>query len=233
MHLKLKELKVQRAQLIEIAEVGLPAGLQSTVFSMSNVLIQSSINSFGTIVMAGNTVGSSLDGFVNVTTSAMGQSALSFTAQNMGAKQYHRVGKVALNCCVLAMVLSLAVGGLLILLGPTLAGGIYTDNPQVIEKAMLRLQVMCCSYFVCGMMDVMASTLRGMGHSLLPMVVTLIGACGLRILWIYTVFAWNRSLTTLYLSYPISWVLTFTAHLICFLTVYKKIKHKGDAPLEA
>lgn len=222
-HLNLRKLRIEREPLVEIVKVGLPAGLQSTVFSLSNILIQSSVNSFGMIAMAGNTNAQSLDGFINVVTASFGQAALSFVAQNMGAGEYRRVGRVIATCLGLVAVTALCVGGIVYLLGPTLLGAFYTDNPLVVEQAMQRLRIMCATYFICGLMDVSANSVRGIGHSLLPMLVTLIGACGLRIVWIKTVFEWNRSLPTLYLSYPVTWGITFAVHLACIILIYRKL----------
>ncbi len=231
LHLNLRALKIHRQQLVEIARVGIPAGLQSTVFSISNVLIQSSVNSFGAIVMAGNTVAQSLDGFVNATTSSLGQAAMSFAAQNMGAREYRRVGKVVGTCCLLVLVMPTLVGGLIYALGPLLLGWLYTTNQQVIQMAMVRLQILCFSYALCGLMDVLASSMRGMGNSLLPMLVTLAGVVGIRIVWLYTVFAWRHTLVELYLSYPVSWLGTAAVHFLCFMSLYKKlIKNQNGMP---
>ncbi|MEA4899763.1 MATE family efflux transporter [Bacillota bacterium Meth-B3] len=221
--LDLKKLRVHRAAFWEIARVGVPAGLQGTVFSISNVLIQSSVNSFGTIVMAGNTVAQSLDGFVNVTTAAFGQSALSFVAQNRGAGDLKRVRRAVQASCLWMAIFAVAVGTLIVSIGSWLLGTFYTDNPVVIEQAMVRLNIMCLTYALCGLMDVLASSIRGMGHSLLPMLVTLIGVCGLRIVWLYTVFAQHRTLTTLYLCYPVTWAIAAATHLACFVWLYRRM----------
>ncbi len=215
------KLHIYPQKLKEILQVGLPAGAQSVVFNISNVLIQSSVNSFGSTVMAGNTASNNIEGFVYTAMNSVYQTALSFTSQNMGAKNYKRVEKVLLQCLLLVTGLGLVLGNLAHLLGPQLLS-IYNTDPQVIAYGMTRLGVICTIYFLCGIMDVLAGTIRGMGYSILPMVVTLIGSCLFRIVWIFTVFQWNRTLFTLYLSYPISWGLTLLTHAVCFLIVRRK-----------
>ena len=204
-------------------QIGIPAGLQGSIFSISNVLIQSSVNSFGSIAMAGNTAGANIEGFVYMAMNAMHQTALSFTGQNMGAKNYKRVYKIMGTCLILVSIIGLVLGNGAYLLGNTLVG-IYSPDPEVIHYGVVRLSVICTTYFLCGLMDVMVGVLRGMGYSIMPMIVSLTGACGLRVIWVFTVFAANRSLFVLYLSYPVTWTVTFLAHLACFLIVRRKLK---------
>ena len=230
-HLRFKDVRLHKDKLAEIAKVGIPAGLQSTIFSISNVMIQSSINSFGSATMAGNGTASNLDSFVNITMNAVGQAALSFTSQNMGAGQYRRIGKVAMECSLLILAIGLGMGFTIILLGRQLLG-IYTLDQSVIDQGMVRLRIMCSTYFTCGLMDCIAYTLRGMGHSLTPMLVTVLGVVGIRITWLYTVFAANHTLVELYLSYPVSWTVTTSVHILCFFLVYKKLL-KRESPMPA
>ena len=219
--LDIRSLRIVPKKLREMAGIGVPAGMQGAVFSISNVLIQSSVNSFGSIAMAGNTAAANIEGFVYIAMNTFHQAALSFTSQNYGARQYKRISKIIVLCLGMVGVTGLVLGN-----GAYLAGNwllrIYSGDPDVIAYGMLRLSIICTMYFICGLMDVMSGVLRGLGHSVLAMVVSMVGACGLRILWIYTIFAMFRRMDVLFLSYPVTWAVTFGAHLICFFIVKKK-----------
>lgn len=223
--LELKGIKIVPDKLAKMFQIGLPAGLQGALFSISNVLIQSSVNSFGSVAMAGNTAGSNIEGFVYTAMNAFHQSAISFCGQNYGAKKYKRVGKVLLICEILVIAVGLVLGN-----GAYLAGGtllkLYSTDSEVIAYGILRMRYICMTYFLCGMMDVMVGGLRGIGYSIMPMLVSLTGACLFRVIWIYTVFQQYRTLPCLYISYPISWALTFAVHLICFIIVYHRLLKK-------
>lgn len=225
--LELKGIRISMDKLGKMFKIGLPAGVQGALFSISNVLIQSSVNSFGSVAMAGNTAGSNIEGFVYTSMNAFYQSAISFCGQNYGAKEYKRVGKALFICEVLVILVGLLLGN-----GAYLAGGtllkLYSSDPEVISYGILRMRYISVIYFLCGMMDVMVGGLRGIGYSIMPMLVSLTGACLFRIVWIYTVFQEVRTLPCLYISYPISWILTFSVHLICFLIVYKKLFRKSS-----
>ncbi len=217
----LKKLKINMKKLGQITRIGLPAGMQGAIFSLSNVLIQSSVNSFGSIVMAGNTAASNIEGFVYTAMNAVYQSNLSFTSQNVGGKKFSRLNKILLVCLgvvtATGMILGFgAIGGARTLLG------IYSTDPEVIDYGMRRLLIICSTYFICGWMDTAVGSLRGMGYSMLPMVVSLTGACLFRVIWIFTVFARFHSLTVLYISYPISWIITTAAHLLCYVKLRRK-----------
>lgn len=222
----LKKLRIEKDKLIKMAKIGLPAGLQGALFSLSNVLIQSSVNSFGSIAMAGNTAAQNLEGFVYTAMNSLHQTCISFTGQNYGARQYKRIGKILLICqgCVIAV-------GMLMGNGVYLAGGtllkLYSPDAEVIRYGMLRLSYICVTYALCGMMDVMVGALRGMGYGIMPMLVSLTGACLFRVVWIMTVFKARHSLEVLYVSYPISWALTFAVHLLCFLIVYRRMLRRN------
>ena len=149
------------------------------------------------------------------------QTSLSFTSQNLGAKKYHRLNKILGICLAIVTLIGLSFGFISLYFGHKLLG-IYSSNSEVIYFGLKRMSIICSSYFLCGSMDVVVGVLRGLGYSIMPMVVSLIGACGLRIIWIFTVFQWHRSLEILYVSYPITWLITLTAHLICYLIIYKK-----------
>ena len=223
MQLHLKELSFHKDQAIEMIRIGFPAGLQGIIFSISNVLIQSSINSFGKIVMAGNTAASNIEGFVYTAMNSIYQTALSFTSQNMGAKRYDRIDKILFECQLTVIIIGLVAGIGAYTMGDKLLA-IYDSDPEVIGYGLTRMSLVCAPYFLCGMMDVMVGSLRGMGYSIMPMIVSLTGACLFRVIWILTVFAANHTLFTLYISYPISWALTFSIHLLCYLVVRRKFK---------
>lgn len=223
MQLHLKELRFHKDQAIEMIRIGFPAGLQGIIFSISNVLIQSSINSFGKIVMAGNTAASNIEGFVYTAMNSIYQTALSFTSQNMGAKRYDRIDKILFECQLTVIIIGLVAGIGAYTMGDKLLA-IYDSDPEVIGYGLTRMSLVCAPYFLCGMMDVMVGSLRGMGYSIMPMIVSLTGACLFRVIWILTVFAANHTLFTLYISYPISWALTFSIHLLCYLVVRRKFK---------
>lgn len=218
--LDIRKLRISKDKVKRIARVGLPAGFQGAIFSISNVLIQSSVNSFGAIAVAGNTAACNLEGFVYNSMNAFHQTALSFTSQNMGAKNFKRVRKVLLYCliCVTAVGLIMGISGTIF--GRQLLS-IYSKETEVVEYGMRRLVIIFITYFLCGIMDVIVGSLRGMGFSIMPMIVSLLGACGFRIIWIFTIFRMNPSPELLYYSYPISWLLTFTVHLICYYLVAK------------
>ncbi len=221
--LNLHELKLHRKKLVRIVQIGLPAGLQGAVFSLSNVLIQSSVNSFGSVAMAGNTAAGNIEGFVYTSMNAIYQTALSFTSQNVGGGRQDRIPKIIFQCMAIVIVIGAVMGNLAYQCGPFLLG-IYSSDPEVIQFGMSRMQIICQWYFLCGIMDVAVGILRGLGYSVMPMLVSLTGACGLRVLWIFTVFVWKHSLFVLYLSYPITWIVTFTVHLICLLVIWKRKK---------
>ncbi len=216
-HLDLKDLRVHKRQFFEILQVGLPAGVQGSLFSISNVLIQSSINSFGSVAVAGNSAAGNLEGFVYTSMNAIHQAALTFASQNLGAGKIRRVRKSMWVTLATVTVIGLTMGNLMYLFGRPLLG-LYNQDPTVIEFGMKRMLYMLPLYCLCGLMDVIVGTLRGIGYSIMPMIVSLTGACLFRILWIVTIFAVPEyhTLDVLYLSYPISWALTFGVHMLCY-----------------
>ena len=220
--LVLKELRIVPDKLIKMVQIGVPAGLQGALFSISNVLIQSSVNSFGSVAMAGNTAASNLEGFVYTAMNSFHQTAISFTGQNYGAMKFKRIGKIMMICLGMVIGVGLVLGNVGFLFSGELLR-LYSTDPEVIRYGILRMGIICTTYCLCGMMDVMVGSLRGMGYSVMPMLVSLTGACGFRILWIMTVFKSYHSLECLYWSYPISWGMTFAVHFICFITVYRKL----------
>ena len=221
-HFDFKHPEFDKDAFKEIFRIGLPAGLQGTLFSISNVTIQASINSFGSTVMAGNGAASNLEGFVYVSMNAFYQACLSFTGQNIGAGKKERIGKI-LKVCLLCVLIG---GGFLGLTVHHFSGTllkIYSTDPEVIAAGRVRTFWNCQFYALCGMMDVMGACNRGLGYSIMPMIVSLLGVCALRLLWVATVFAHFHTIEILYISYPVSWTITFIAHLICYLIVRKKI----------
>ena len=217
-----RKMRIDRAKFFAILQIGLPAGLQGAIFSVSNVLIQSTVNSFGSIAMAGNTAASNIEGFVYVAMNSMYQSAISFTGQNMGAQKYKRVNKILCVSQGYVCLFGITLGLLAYFFGTVLLG-FYTSDPEVVQYGLLRMSIICPTYFTCGIMDTMVGSLRGMGYSVIPMIVSLTGACGLRIVWIFTVFKFlSPTLTTLYLSYPVTWVVTALCHIITFIVVRRR-----------
>ena len=227
LRLDLRKLKIHKIKFIRILRIGFPAGLQGGIFSISNVLIQSSVNSFGYIVMAGSTASANLEGFVYNAMNSVYQANLSFTSQNIGAGKYSRINKILHTCFLVVFLIGGVMGGAFYLFGHQLLG-IYSTDPQVIEAGMVRMKYITLMYFLCGFMDVLVGSLRGMGYAVVPMIVSLLGACGFRVLWIFTVFAMDHTMETLFISYPISWILTAAVHYICFVKIRAKFP-KEDA----
>ncbi len=224
--LQLKRLRMDWDKFKKIAAIGLPAGIQGSLFSISNVLIQSSVNSFGSIAMAGNTAGSNVEGFVYTSMNSVHQTAVSFTSQNLGGKKYDRIRMILLECLLSVTVIGLVMGNGAVLAGREILG-FYSSDPEVVAYGLQRMRIICMPYFLCGVMDVLVGCIRGLGYAVMPMIVSLLGACVFRVIWIYTFFQWNRTLRTLYISYPISWGVTAAVHLICFFVVYGLLRKKA------
>ncbi len=227
MKLELKSLRIDRDKFFRIIRIGLPAGIQGIIFSLSNVVIQSSINSFGKIVVAGSSAASNIEGFVYMAMNAFYQSTLSFTSQNLGAGKPERIGKILRSGMLCVIATGLLLGNGAVIFGKFLLG-IYSSEPAVIEAGMDRLLIIGCTYALCGVMDVLVGLLRGMGYSIMPMLVSLIGVCGLRFVWLATIFTVEHfhSPETIYISYPISWIITITAHIICYIIAKKRLTNK-------
>lgn len=223
--LDLKKIRIDVDKAERIIRVGLPAGLQGTIFSFSNVLIQSSINEFGSVAMAGSAAGANLEGFVYMAMNSIYQACVSFTSQNVGAGKADRIGKVLRFCLGVVTVVGLVMGNLFYLFGAQLVS-VYTSEPSTIVYGVQRMAIICTLYFLCGCMDVICGSLRGMGYSTVPMIVSIVGACGLRIVWILTVFRTYHDLTVLYISYPVTWFITASVHLICYFIIKKKVVSK-------
>ena len=220
-----RRLHIYKDKLIQIVQVGLPAGFQGAVFSLSNVVIQSSVNLFGEMVVAGNSAAMNLEGFVYVSMNAFHQAAISFTSQNVGAGRRERIGKILLTAEGCVIVTGLLFGWVMYGFGRPLLH-IYSNSSHVIDAGMVRMRIILLPYALCGMMDVVVGVLRGMGYSVGPMIMSLIGACGLRLVWIATVFQIPQfhNISTVYVSYPITWAITLVAQLLLYVYASKKMK---------
>lgn len=220
-HLDWKKVRLHKKKVFGIARVGLPAGLQGTFFSISNVMIQSTVNSFGAIVVAGNTAASNLENYIYASMNAVYQATITFTGQNVGAGKPERISKVLREGLVLVTGIGLALGMFLVVFKKFLLG-IYTVEPEVVAAGMVRNNIIAPTYFLCGMMEAVVGVLRGMGSSIAPMIVSVMGACVFRLFWIFAIFPFNPTLRNLYISYPISWIITLAAHLTCYYFIKKK-----------
>lgn len=223
-----KELKIIKSMLFKMLRIGVPASIQSSMFSISNVIIQSSINSFGAVVVAGNAAAANIEGFVYTSMNAFQQTALNFTGQNVGAGNYKRVKKVLILCLACVSAVGLVLGLTMYGFGRPLLSIYITDSDSAIKAGIVRLSFVGAIYFICGMQDVLVGALRGMGSSVVPMFISVMGACVFRITWISTIFQIPEYHTTnfLYVSYPISWTLIVTALLIAYSVVYKNFKRR-------
>ncbi len=217
----IRDLKIYKSRLGQIMRIGLTAGLQSIVFNISNVQIQASINSFGSTVVAGSAAASSIEGFVYTSMDAVAQTSLSFTGQNFGAQKYSRIDKILVECTIISTVIGIVMGVGAYLMGDMLIG-IYNSDPEVIKSGIYRLMLICVPYFICGIMDEFAAALRGLGHSAMPTIVSFLGACVFRVIWILTVFKIYHTQFAIFISYPISWILTSAVLFICYMKVRKE-----------
>ena len=221
--LHLKGLKIHFQWVSQMVKIGLPAGIQGSLFSIANVVIQAAVNSFqNPHITAGNGNASNIEGFIYVSMNAFYQTAITFTGQCCGAGKYKLLRKIYLTVLALVSVTGIVLGyGAYFIREPLMA--VYSSNKEDIAAGVARLSVIMLTYFMCGMMDVTTGVIRGMGNSLVPTVISLVGACGFRIVWIYTVFKVWKTATVLYTSYPISWALTFLALLLCLVYYQRKI----------
>ena len=217
-----RDLKIRGCYVQQIFQVGLPAGIQSTVINFSNALLQSSVNSFGSIAMAGYTAANNLFGFLYVSTNSITQACMSFTSQNYGVGKWKRMDRVLFDCIILSVAVMLILGGGMYFFGPEVLK-IYTTNPRVISCGMEVLTYTTLTYFLCGIMDLLPGALRGMGYSSVPMILSIIGTVGTRIVWIFGIFPNHRSLDILFISYPVSWMITIVLQVICFYFVRRKV----------
>ena len=220
--LRFSRLSIKKEYLKQIFQVGIPAGIQSTVINFSNALLQSSVNSFGSVAMAGYTAANNVFGFLYVSVNSITQACMSFTSQNYGVRKWKRMDRVLVDCIILSVVCSLTLGCCAYFFGPEILQ-IYTREPDVIHAGMEIMTFATVPYFLCGLMDLFPGALRGMGHSGVPMILSIIGTVGTRIVWIFGIFPSHRSLSVLFISYPVSWILTILMQVCCFYFVRKKV----------
>lgn len=225
--LELAKLRIHKDKFIKMLKIGLPASFQGLMFSLSNVIIQSAVNGFGATVVAGNSAAANIEGFVYVAMNAFYQASISFTSQNVGARRYERVNRILYTAELCAITVGVVLGNVVTFFGKELLS-LYSTSTSVIEAGMVRVGIICRLYALCGMMDTIVGSLRGLGYSIVPMFVSLIGACGLRLCFIFTLFKLEEyhSAQALYLTYPVSWTLTFLAHVVCFVIIRKKLSKK-------
>ena len=234
-HLDLRQLRMDPKVLRKIIVIGIPAGIQGTLFSISNVTIQSSVNSLGKVVVAGNTASANLEGYIYATQNALYQAALTFVGQNVGARKPDRIKRVAVWCLVCVTIVGVIVSGLMALFGKQLLGLYAPGNTAVIEKGMIRLYIVGLTHFICGIMEVGCGCVRGIGKSILSMIVSLLGACVFRVIWVFTVFRLvpdDIKHQTLYFSYPLSWILTAAVFFWVFAIILRKTTRKWESEKE-
>ena len=227
--LNLRKLRFYKNALFKIIRIGLPAGIQGSLFSITNVVVQSSINSFNNdFIVSGNGAAANIEGFIYVTMNAFSQTAVNFIGQNLGAHQYDRIKKTFRLCMLCVTVVAISVCSVVLLFGEPLLSFYITDSPEAIAYGLRRFLFICSTYFICGLMDVSTGSLRGMGASVVPMLISVLGVCGLRLGWNLTVFQIPQfhTLDSLYISYPISWAVTFAAQFIAFMAIYKKERQR-------
>ena len=227
--LRFKKLRINKKYLVQIFRIGIPAGLQSTLISFSNVLLQSSVNSFGSIAMAGYTAANNILSFLYMAANAVTQACMSFTSQNFGARKPKRMDRVIIDGMILQFIICLTLGTLAYVFGSQISS-IYTDNSDVIKSSVEILALTTIPYFLCGIMDAWPGIIRGMGRSTVPMILCLIGTVGVRILWIFFFFPHHRTLRYLFISYPVSWIATILMQLAYFFIIRKEIHRELSAP---
>lgn len=224
-----RQMRIDRDKLKRIVKIGLPAGLQSALFSISNVMIQSAVNSFGSIMVAASSAASNIEGFVGTTMNAYYNVAITVTGQNVGAKKYDRIDKIAKVSTVLVFATWIIMCSLILLFGKFLIA-LYRPDAEVIELGMIKLRILMFTYFTCGIMNVFPGLTRGMGYSVAPMICTLIGACLMRIVWLKTVFAWYPTVFVLFACYPVTWGLAGLGQVGIFLYARQRIRSTLPAP---
>lgn len=229
LHLEVKELHIYKDKLVEILRIGLPAGLQSLLFSVTNVMIQASVNTFGSTIMAGSSAASNIDGFIYTAMNAVTQTAMAFTGQNMGARKYERIGRILGRCILLVTLVGGIMGALCSLFRNGLINIYANGDPEVIYWGAQRMLIVALPYFIFGISDTIVGVVRGMGNSTLPMIISIFGVCAFRVLWLYTAFAVEPTFAVLMLGYPVSWIVTLLGQGLCYLLTKKKIIARYEA----
>ena len=228
-HLDLRRLRIERGILLQVIKIGVPAGFQGMMFSISNIVIQSAINTFGAQVVAGSAAAGNIEGFIYTAMNGFAQGALTFSSQNLGAGRLDRVKRAVVVSELSVMVTGLVLGGIVFLFRKFFLG-LYSDNPAVIATGSSRITIICLLYALCGMMETTANIVRGLGHSLLPMIISLAGVCGMRVLWIVTIFQVPRFHTfeMLFYSYPVTWTITLLCHALSLMMIFRKYAATGQ-----
>ena len=227
-----RKMRIDGDKLKAIVRIGLPAGMQGLLFSISNVLIQSAVNSFGSTMVAASAAAGNVESYIGTTMNAYYNAAIAFTGQNMGAKKYDRIDTIAKVCTILIFATWIILGGATLLFGRPLLG-IYTSDSEVIKMGMLRMNIMMVAFFTCGIMNVYPGLTRAMGYSILPMISTLVGACLMRIVWLATVFTWYPTEIMLFACYPVTWALAGLGQVAIFFYARRQIRKLADLKAEA
>ena len=226
----LRQIRLYRSEAVQMMQIGLPAGLQSMLFNISNVMVQSAVNSFGADVVAANTASGNIGNFTYTAQNSVYHAAITFTSQNLGARRYDRIDRIFWGSCAAVCIIGVPLSLLSTVFGPQLLGiYIARSDPAydaIIQNGVIRNYYVIAPYILCGLMDAMCGMVRGLGRAWLPMLVSLTGACLLRIVWIWTFFRWTHTLEMLYISYPISWIVTAAAHAVCYFVIWKKLRAK-------
>lgn len=229
--LSLRKIRFYKRAILRILRIGVPAGLQSALFSISNVIIQSSVNSLGSAVLNGNSASSSIEGFIYTMMSAFQQTVMNFVGQNIGARRFGNIGKIIRICLICVVVTGLTLGALATVFAEPLLSIYIKDSEDSIRFGTERLTLVALTYFLCGIMDILSGSIRGMGYSVPPMILCIFGACVLRIVWIATVFSQEafHTLRWLVVSWPLSWVITSIALAVCLFLYFRKLKRLEGA----
>jgi Na+-driven multidrug efflux pump len=229
-----RQVRIHKEKMAEILRIGLPAGVQGMLFSISNVMIQSSVNTFGGEVVDGNAAAASIDGFIWNAMNAVTQGAITFSGQHVGAKKYKRLNRVVLNCMALTTIVGLLFGAVIFLFAkPLLVVYDPKMTPLAREWGQQRLNLMCATYFLCGLMDVATGTLRGMGKTLTTMLVSVAGVCGIRMMWILVIFRMIPTMNCLYLSYPVTWIVTGAVQYTMLIISKRRMEKRDMCAVEA
>lgn len=234
--LYIRKLRIHKDILIRIIQIGLPASIQSMLFSISNIMIQSSINSFDLVYAdlgkapytSGAAAAGNIEGFIYTSVSSFQHASMNFTGQNYAAKKYMRVRKILYTCILTAVGVGMTAGAIAIIFGRQLLAIYIPNDALAVDYGYQRMLLLGATYFFCGIMEVLVGQLRGLGKSLVPMFISVLGICAFRIFWIYTVFAINHDWVTLFISYPISWILTSLLQFICYYMILKKMPKQDE-----
>lgn len=230
--LYLKKLKIHKDKLIQMTKIGLPAGVQGSIFSISNVFIQSAVNTLSSVVMSGSTAAATIEGFIYTSMNSFHHTAVTFVGQSRGEKRYDRIGKITLVCVMFVTLVGVILCSITYIFREPLVGLVLRDKPESVIYAIQRLQIISLTYYLCGIMDVLNGSIRGMGSSFAPMMITVFGTCVTRIIWIYTIFQVDRTIETLYMSYPVSWGITVVAQFVLYFIVKRHLLQKAKQESE-